>query len=262
MKVSIIITTYNNPSALQKVLDGILFQTVAPYEIIVADDGSGNDTAAIVKNFSAIAPFPVIHVWQEDKGFRVAKIRNLAIQRANSGYLIIMDGDCVPNKHLVYDHIALAEKGIFVQGKRIMVNKHASELFTNETASSFPQIIRLFFSHSLSNRHHLLRIPSFPALRNVKLKGIKACNMGFWKYDLIAVNGFNEDFVGWGREDSELAVRLFKYGLKKKVHPFMAICFHLWHPAHPRHTLQINDTILEKTIKDKDYFCPNGIVKK
>jgi len=257
--VSIIITTYNNPSALQKVLDGFLFQTVNPYEIIIADDGSENDTALTVKNFSKIAPFPVIHVWQEDKGFRAAKIRNEAIKKAASEYLIILDGDCIPNKHFIFDHIALAERGFFVQGKRVLLNEKTSVLFGADSANSYSAMLKML--PSMSNRHHILRIPILPPFKNKKLHGIKSCNMGFYKGDLITVNGFNEDFIGWGREDSELAVRLFKYGLKRKEHPFRAVCFHLWHPSHPRQTLQANDRILEETIKGNGYFCANGIIK-
>jgi glycosyltransferase involved in cell wall biosynthesis len=260
IKVSIIITTYNNSSALQKVLDGFLFQTINPYEIIIADDGSENNTALTVKNFSAVAPFPVIHVWQEDKGFRLAKIRNEAIKKAASGYLIILDGDCIPNKHFVFDHIALAERGFFVQGKRVLLSEKTSVLFGVNNANSYSAMLKIL--PSMSNRHHILRIPFFPSFKNKKLHGIKGCNMGFWKDDLIAVNGFNEDFIGWGREDSELAARLFKYGLKRKEHPFRAVCFHLWHPSHSRQTLQINDRILEETIKGNGYFCANGIIKR
>jgi glycosyltransferase involved in cell wall biosynthesis len=258
-KASIIITTYNNPSALQKVLDGFLFQTINPYEIIIADDGSENNTALTVKNFSAIAPFPVIHVWQEDRGFRLAKIRNEAIKKAVSEYLIVLDGDCIPNKHFVFDHITLAEQGFFVQGKRVLLSEKISVLFGADNANSYSAMLKML--PFMSNRHHILRIPIFPSFKNKKLHGIKGCNMGFWKDDLIAVNGFNEDFISWGREDSELAVRLFKYGLKRKGHLFRAVCFHLWHPSHSRQTLQINDRILEETIKGNDYFCANGIIK-
>ena len=86
--------------------------------------------------------------------------------------------------------------------------------------------------------------------------------MGFFRDDIFAVNGFNQDFIGWGREDSELAVRFFKYGLMRRSHPFMAICFHLWHKENERGRLDINDKILEKAIYSKGYICSNGLVQK
>jgi len=259
--VSVIITTYNNTLALKKVVEGLFTQSKLPDEVIIADDGSGDDTAQVVKGLSQIAPFPVLHVWQEDKGFRAARIRNEAIRKTKGEYILILDGDCIPNRHFVYDHLALAEKGFFVQGKRVLLSKRVSTGFTAQDTNSFFTLLRLAIFNSVSNRHHLLRIPLFPPLRNTKLKGIKSCNMGFFREDLLAVNGFNEDFVGWGREDSELAVRLFKYGLKRKEHPFLAICFHLWHPSYKSDTLA-NDKLLEETIKGATYSCANGIFKR
>ena len=93
------------------------------------------------------------------------------------------------------------------------------------------------------------------------LKGIRSCNMGFWKEDVVAVNGFNEEFTGWGREDSEFAVRLFNAGLKRKNIKFNAIGYHLYHPENTRKNLKKNDEILEKSISSKIIKCDNGIDK-
>lgn len=101
MKAGIIITTYNNPSALGRVLEGLNFQTKLPDEVIIADDDSGKETVALVNAFKEKAPFPVIHIWQENEGFQAAKIRNKAINCSNSDYLIILDGDCLPSRHFV-----------------------------------------------------------------------------------------------------------------------------------------------------------------
>lgn len=262
MKITVIVTTYNNPYGLKKVLDGFSFQTKLPDELIVADDGSGTDTEEVIRDFSLRASFPVIHVWQEDKGFRLSKIRNKAIKKAQGDYIVMLDGDCIPSRHFVKDHLRLAQKGFFVQAKRILVNERASKDFTYKEASSVLSLTRLMMGGSISNKHHVLRIPLLPPIKNSKLKGIKGCNMGFFRDDLIAINGFNEAFKQWGREDSELAVRLFRYGIKRKGHPFMAVCFHLWHPTHPRDSLTISDAILEETIKSKDYFCEDGIIKR
>lgn len=262
MKSSVIVTTYNNPLALKKVLDSLLSQRKAPDEVIIADDGSGEDTAQVVKTFSTIAPFPVIHVWHDDKGFRAAKIRNEAIKQSAGEYIILLDGDCIVNRHFISDHLLLSEKRYFIQGKRVLVGKGVEAVFNHEHANSSMTLIKMALTGKVSNVHHLIRLTYPISIKNRKLKGIKSCNMSFFRRDILAVNGFNEDFVGWGREDSELAVRLFNYGLRRKEHPFMAICFHLWHPPHPRDMLSINDKILEETIKSDFYVCANGIVKK
>lgn len=261
MKVSLIITTYNNAPALEKVADSALRQTRYPDEVLIADDGSGDETALVVRSFAQRAPFPVVHVWQEDRGFRAAKIRNQAIARASGDYLILLDGDCVMNRHFIADHVGLAEKGCFIQGKRIHVNKKAVVSFEPGDTDSPLALLRMALTGRITNSHHLLRLPHYQGFKNKKLKGIKSCNMSFFKSDVVAVNGFNEDFEGWGNEDSELVCRFFKYGLFKKVHPFMAVCFHLWHPTNKIVT-HCNKFLLSAAVSSKEFFCRNGLAKE
>jgi len=261
LKISLIITTYNTPAALEKATDSILSQTKMPDEALIADDGSGEDTARVVKTFSGIASFPVFHVWQENKGFRAAKIRNEAIKQSTGDYIILLDGDCVMNRHFVSDHMALAEKGCFIQGKRAHVSRNAVEGFSHKQADSALALMKIALTGRISNVHHLFRFPSCPPVKNRRHEGIKSCNMSFFREDILAVNGFNEDFVGWGNEDSELACRFFKYGLMKKVHQFMAICFHLWHPTN-KIIPNGNKEILLASLTSKEYVCRNGILKE
>jgi glycosyltransferase involved in cell wall biosynthesis len=261
MKVSLVITTYNDPLGLKKAVESAFHQTRRPDEVLIADDGSDERTASAVKDLSGCAPFTVIHVRQEDMGFRAAKIRNKAIARASGDYIILLDGDCVMDKHFVADHELLSEDRCFIQGKRILVNRDAVSAFDHTIAASKLRLLLMAMSGGISNAHHLLRIPYSSSFKNRKLKGIKSCNMSFFKKDFIAVNGFNEDFEGWGNEDSELACRFFKYGLFKKVHPFMAVCFHLWHPTN-KVAPDCNRLLLAAAIASKEYFCKNGLVKK
>jgi glycosyltransferase involved in cell wall biosynthesis len=261
VKVSLVITTYNNPSELKKAAESAFHQTRLPDEVLIADDGSGEKTAAAVKDLAGSSPMPVIHVWQEDIGFRAAAIRNKAISRASGDYIILLDGDCVMSRHFVADHEMLSEEGCFVQGKRILVNRGAVAAFDHKVADSPLTLLRMALSGRISNAHHLLRLAHYPGFKNRKLKGIKSCNMSFFKKDIVAVNGFNEDFEGWGNEDSELACRFFKYGLFKKVHPFMAVCFHLWHPTNKIAT-HCNSLLLKAAVASKEFYCRNGLEKK
>ena len=260
MKVSLVITTYNNPLGLKKAAESANHQTRPPDEVIVADDGSDEKTAEVVKHFAEIAPFPVAHVWQEDRGFRAAMIRNKAITISSGDYIILLDGDCVMNRHFVADHELLSEEGCFIQGKRILVSRSAVTAFDCGVADSPVVLTYMALLGKITNAHHLFRLPRYPGFKNRKLKGIKSCNMSFFKKDIIAVNGFNEDFEGWGNEDSELACRFFKYGLFKKVHPFMAVCFHLWHPTNKIAT-HCNNLLLSTAIASNEYFCRNGLEK-
>ncbi|MBN1849833.1 MAG: glycosyltransferase family 2 protein [Deltaproteobacteria bacterium] len=261
MRTSLIITTYNRPDALIKVLESVKIQTRFPDELIIADDGSGTETSKAIVEALSGAPFPYEHVWQEDLGFRAARIRNQAIKKSTGDYIILLDGDCIIPKKFIMDHIQLANEGFFFQGKRIVITQAFTPYFNCDHANAVSKLIPLFFSKKISNAHHLIRIPWFPGITSRDLKGIKTCNMGFFKKDMVAVNGFNEDFIGWGREDSELAIRFFHYGLKRKSHPFMAVCFHLWHCEQNRNMLQVNDDLLERSKASNEYFCTNGLEK-
>ncbi|MCF8066982.1 MAG: glycosyltransferase family 2 protein [Desulfobacterales bacterium] len=259
MKISVIITTYNRPDALLKVLEGLQLQTRLPDEVRIADDGSGRETKASIIRFSKTAKYPISHDRQEDDGFRAARIRNKAIKQSTGEYIILLDGDCIPDKHLVSDYLELAEQGCFFQGKRVLIDRALSRSFSALEANSAIAKLKYFFSGRVSNRHHLLRLTMFPAHKSESMSGTRSCNMGFFRKDIYAVNGFNEEFVGWGREDSELVARFYTYGLKRKTHPFMAVVFHLWHEDNSRNKLQANDDLLRKTVEYKTIKCRKGL---
>jgi len=261
MKLSVIMTTYNRPAALQRVLEGLRGQSRLPDEIVIADDGSGSETATVVAKAIQAGPFPVHHVWHTDRGFRAAAIRNKAIAKSTGDYIVSLDGDCIPERHFIKDHTRLAGRGFFYQGRRMLVSRGLSAAFDFSRANTFWKKLKLLFSGQIGNGHHMARLPWLPPIVSTSLDGVMSCNMGFFKADLLAVNGFNEDFEGWGREDSELAVRLFSYGLRRKSHPFMAICFHLWHAENDRSKLPDNDDLLANVRASGIYYCHNGIVK-
>lgn len=261
MRISVIITTYNNPPFLKKVMDGFYSQTRMPDEVLIADDGSREETRQLTEEFGRKASFPVTHVWQADEGFRLAGIRNKAIRRSSGDYIVVLDGDCVINRHFIADHELLAEKGCFIQGKRVLVKKRSVSSFDCHHANSALSLSKMALTCSLSNVHHLIRLPLNVTTKDKKLEGIKGCNMSFFRRDIEAVNGYNENFVGWGNEDSELACRFFKYGLTKKVHLFMAVCFHLWHTTN-KEVSHDNRELLLKTAEAKGYSCRNGLVQE
>ena len=257
MLISVIVTTYNRPDALARVIGGLYAQRRPADEIIVADDGSTGSTRDLVEKMQKRAGVATTHVWQPDEGFRLAQIRNEALRVCRGDYVIFLDGDCIPDPDFVADHERLSAPGFFVQGKRILVDRALSDHFTHQSVAGHR--LRLLFSRHLGNRHHLLRIGWLPPLVNARLSGTRFCNAAIFKKDLYAVNGFNQAFRGWGREDSEMVVRLYKYGLKRKEHPFAAICFHLWHPENDRTQLTANDQLLAAAQAAGTYLCAHGI---
>jgi len=249
MTCSLVITTYNWSEALELVLKSVLSQTILPDEVIVADDGSGEETRVLIDNYTSNFPIPLIHSWQEDYGFRAAASRNKAIVKSNSKYIVLIDGDMILHKDFIKDHKKNAKKNYFIQGGRVLLKKNNTNNFS-------------FFSRTLENRKNTIHSDILSQIFSTKqdtLKGIKTCNMSFFKDDCIKVNGFNEDFVGWGREDSEFIVRLFNRGIHRKTIKFNCIAYHIWHDENSRKSLSKNDELLENTINNKLRWCENGI---
>ena len=257
MHVSLIITTYNRPDALLLVLRSIELQTLTPHEVIIADDGSGNDTKAAICAFQKTFDLNIIHSWQEDNGFRAAKSRNKAIAKSNNDYIILIDGDMILHPEFIEDHIKNAEPGYFVQGTRVLLTQQSTQNALKEIKINFSLL-----SFGIQNRKNAIHSNFLSKLFSKKknyLRGIKTCNMAFFKQDCIAINGFNNDFEGWGKEDSEFVVRLLNNGVNRKNLRFNAIQFHLWHNENTRASLQQNDILLQNAIDNNVNWCDNGI---
>jgi glycosyltransferase involved in cell wall biosynthesis len=256
---SLVITTYNRPDVLELSVRSALSQSVPPFEIIIADDGSTNETAILVENLSSLSHVPLIHVWQEDRGFRAAASRNRAIAETRGNYIVITDGDMLLDKDFIRDHKSMAVEGTFIQGSRVLLSRENTDMRLKTKLTSVSP-----FEKGLGNRKNTLRLPwlsSRLALKNRSLSGIRSCNMSFFRKDCIRINGFNEDFVGWGREDSEFAVRLMNNGILRRNVKFSAIACHLWHSENPRNRLDENDRLLDSAIAENVTFCQNGIDK-
>lgn len=259
-KVSVIITTYNKPHYLERVIEGYLAQTRPPDEIVVADDGSTKETARLVERMRARAGVRIEHVWHEDRGFRAAAIRNIAVARSSGEYLLLCDDDSIPCRNMVEDHLKYAEKGFFIQGHRVMLGPGISASFTSRDIAFGPLAVAALRKEA-GNIANGLRLPIPLIKRSKRSRGIRSCNMSFSREDFIAVNGFDEGYEGWGREDSDLAERFFKYGLRRKDIKFRAVCYHLFHESHSRESLERNTALLEEAVRKGGHRCANGIDK-
>ena len=259
MNTSLIITTYNWPEALELVLHSALAQSVLPNEIIVADDGSNEATKHLISKITNKSSIPIIHSWQEDRGFRLSRSRNLAIARAKYEYIIFSDGDMVLHGDFVKDHMENSQKGIYLQGGRVLLQANFSnEMIANKSLRQ-PSII----SRGIKNRHNALRSKLFSSLYanqlNQNLKRIRGCNFSLFKSDIIKVNGFNEDFETWGQEDSEFVQRLYNSGILRKNLKFCALQYHIYHKEGKSEANNIR--FLNNTIEKQLTWCNNGIDK-
>ena len=258
MTVSLIITTYNRPQALELVLKSAIEQSVIPNEIIIADDGSDDETVELIHRMAKKSSVPIHHAWQEDEGFRAASARNKAIRQADSEYLILIDGDMLLHPKFVEDHLEQAENNTFVQGSRVLLTEGRTKEVLQRKAYHFS-----FVSKGLKNRKNAIRSNILSKIFSQKqntIKGIKTCSFALYKRDAYRVNGFNEAFTGWGREDSEFAVRLMNAGIARKDVKFNAIAYHLYHHENTRASLPLNDRILEDAIALKKTWCEQGLV--
>ena len=264
MRIAAIITTYNRPDALSAVLDGYLAQSDANFELFVADDGSAVETRNLIEKYRDIAPFPVRHVWQEDRGFRAGRIRNLAIAATDAPYVIFTDGDCIPSRNFVANHRTLLEPGCFLAGNRMLL----SEAFTRQILEEkipvhewgVPEWIGARLSGKVNRVLPLLNLPDCCRKTSPeKWEGVKTCNLSAWRKDLLEINGFDESYTGWGLEDSDLVIRLIRSGVRHKSARFSCPVFHLWHAENDRSRLEENRRRLEMIIQSTHVRASLGL---
>lgn len=257
VKCSLISPTYNWNEALELLLLSVLNQTILPDEVIIADDGSKNDTKFLIEKFQKIFPIPLIHIWHEDLKNRKPKIMNKAIAASNFDYIIEIDGDIIMNNHFIEDHLQFAEKGFYLYGSRVNIKEAVvKKVFTKKT------IHFNLFSSGINKRARTIRIPfmmKFTEIVNQRSSKLRGCNMSFWKEDFIKINGFNERLVGWGIDDSEMIERLHNIGIKGKRLKFAGIAYHIFHKEQSKSHIEINNEIERLTKEKKLTFIENGI---
>jgi glycosyltransferase involved in cell wall biosynthesis len=263
--ISVIVSTYNRPDALDEVLRSLAEQSDANFEILIADDGSRPDTAAVVAAWKERLPRRVEHVWHPDEGFRLAEIRNRAVLAAAGGYCIFLDGDCLARRNFVAAHRSLAQRGWFVTGNRILLSHELSDAILRErlTAQGWSNW-RWLRERSVGRINRLAPLFSLPLgpLRKLyarKWRGARGANIGIWYSDLIAVDGFDGTFSGWGREDSDLFVRLIRAGVLRKDGRWATGVLHLWHQEAERAGLPENERRLDDVLNADRVTAMKGL---
>ena len=256
MKIAILMSTYERPEALAAVLRSIERQTRRPDELVIGDDGSGPETAGVIRE-AAERGLNIRHLWEAHQGFRLARMRNLCLAASTGDYAVIIDDDILLHPEFVADHEAAAEPGFFVQGSRAILDERLSAEAMRADAC-WPSLFR----PGVGNRKNLVRCRLLSRLfgrPNRRMRGIRTCNFALWREDFIRVNGFNEDFVGWGREDSEFVARLYQAGLRRRNIRFAALGCHLHHPPRSRESLARNDQLLAEAMRRGAVRCERGL---
>lgn len=267
--IGVVITTYNSPLWLSKVLTGYESQTFKDFRVIIADDGSNDETRTLIEKFKARNTLSIDHVWHEDKGFRKCQILNKAIAETLCDYLIFTDGDCIPASDLIETHRALAASATFLSGGYIKLTMAVSEAITEEDIESGwifdPDWL---VTHGQPKTHKLWKLSKSRAFRNLMNRVTPAAaswngmNSSTWTKDLIAVNGFNED-MQYGGLDRELGERLWNYGHKSRQIRYSTVCLHLDHArGYAKPEIWAKNKTIRKAVKaNKTIRAVNGIQK-
>lgn len=263
--ISVIVTTYNREDALGAVLRSLAAQTDQDFEVIVADDGSGAATAELIGVWKAKVGHRLDHVWHDDRGFRAAEIRNRAILAARGSYCIFLDGDCIARPDFIATHRRLAERGWFVTGNRILLSRELTvavlrDGLTPETWSVMRWIAERARG-GVNRLAALLHLPLGPLrqLRRDKWQGARSCNLAIWRADLDRVDGFDAAYCGWGKEDSDIIVRLLHAGVRRKDGIFATGVLHLWHAEADRAQLSANESKLSDIISSDSVRAVRGL---
>jgi len=235
MEAAVIIATYNWPRALELALWGFAAQSVRGFEVIVADDGSGPDTAALVARMRPATGLTIQHVWHPDRGFRKSEILNRAIAAAEREYLIFTDGDLIPRDDFVATHLRLARRGAYLAGMTVRLPAPVSEAITPEDVRDGRATdLRWLRARGLRPGRHVMRF-SRRRWWNTLMDRLtptparwRGGNASAWRDDLVAVNGF-EMSMGYGGQDAEIGDRLDNRGVRPIRVRFRAPTVHLYH---------------------------------
>jgi glycosyltransferase involved in cell wall biosynthesis len=267
-RTSLIITTYNWKAALALCLRSVAAQRVLPDDVIVADDGSREDTAQLVQELARDFPVPLRHAWQEDLGFRAARVRNLGIAASTGDYVIFVDGDMVLHPEFIADHHRLIRPGSFLLGGRLNASQAESARLLDGGAPRFS--MRMPFAPRGAGgelkRKHAFRLPLLAAWKASRRKGgvAMSCNLGVWRHDLDTINGFDDAYEGWGREDDDLTLRLRHAGVERRLLRYAGLAIHLWHKTRwpdgiPPNQALPNDVLLQRTRDTRAIRCVRGL---
>lgn len=264
-KISVVITTYNRPDALAAVLEACFTQNDKNFEIIIADDGSTDNTRDCIEKLKQHSPVPLTHVWQADLGFRAAMVRNKGILAASGSYIVFLDGDCIPQRNFIEQHRLLALRGHLVSGSRVLLSPAYTSkvLLTPVNHQQLGPFAKLRLRLAGDINKVLQLFITWPDVgrtsKRFTWRRIKSCNLGVWRSDLDLVNGFDESFLGWGHEDSDLVVRLFNAGVMRKDGAFATEVFHLWHKENARDQESSNKQLVLERAANKTTQASCGL---
>lgn len=234
MKISIVICFFERVDFLEACLDSLRGAAGDFHEVVVADDGSPQDVAERVRALAGRYPFPVVHAWHPREGPRRAATRNNGIRQSSGDYLLFLDADFVVLPGAVRSHVAAARRGYFAAGRCKYTTEAQARRILEEGVSDelLESIYRELPEEPIEKEHR--RFTRYSLLRRFGLGDPRKATFGghfsAFRRDLEAVNGYDENYVGWGAEDMDLALRMVRAGFRGTSVIRAARMLHLWHP--------------------------------
>ncbi|PLX89189.1 MAG: hypothetical protein C0614_02090 [Desulfuromonas sp.] len=269
--VSIVVSVYRDLAGLSLVLESLQAQTAEGFEIIVSEDGECDE----VKSFLKTVDNPQLkHLSQPDRGWQKSLALNRAIKTARGEYLVFIDGDCVPNRNFVTAHAALAEQGCYLVGRRVFLGPEMSTALKTRQVS-FIKFEKEYLRHIVKLHRDGVRhfedgiaLPATSLTQSIMtfmrgIPNIVGCNFSCFKKDMVAINGFDEDYEGpCVGEDEDIVWRLQACAIMPKSCRNFANIFHLEHPKNTSDAIhREHKNLMLKKIEAGQFFCRNGIEK-
>ena len=277
MRTSVIVPTYNRPRALRLSLLSLAQQSILPSEVLIADDGSGDETKALIEELQVQLEyaFPIRRVWQEDIGFRKPRILNETVRQATGDYLIFIDGDCMAHRDFVRSHVAMSSPDSILSGKRVDIGKKLTEQLLEKGHSIVTLRPVLVWDAVAGGEVKSRKVEEAIRIENPLIRkalhrdritddGVWGCNFSLYKDLFYAINGCDEDFLDGSIEDNDLGIRVLNQGKRVRSVRNYAVIFHLWHKSSwsfENEKYQHNLAILKQRIANREPRCRNGIRK-
>lgn len=271
MKCSLIISVYNDIKTLILILEALKIQTEKAFEVIIADDGSNERFVEELNKQIEKSPLKIIHLWHEDKGWRKEIILNKAIVTATTRYLIFIDGDCIPHKRFIEEHLSLSQKGYAIGGRRVMLSQELTQKITPELIASgklhtylLPRILWQGIIGKIRHAEEVIRISNKWLRKKIlkeRLHDLLGCNFSIYKDDLLKINGFDERFANPSvGEDTDIEARLNRIGIYCKVERHITTVYHKWHKLN-HSGAENNAQYFQENNKNEISWTPYGIAK-
>lgn len=264
--VSIVISFYERLEHLRSCLDSLKFCSDDFDEVVITDDGSDEEIVSNLKEMIANYPFPIIHVWQPKNGFRVAAARNNGIRHAKGDYLIFLDCDFLVMSDTIKFHIKNASPKRFISDAyKYLSEDQTVEVFRSGISLNLLERLycqipdkEIVTAHRRSIKRTILMQLHLQSYQKQSLGG----HFSIYRKDIEYINGYDENFVGWGGEDEDLGKRLVRAGIFSKLIFSYARVLHMWHPkALGCRNWQEGPNMDYFKRTDIPFYCENGLIK-